>query len=127
MQHWIPGVLVVVVVVVEVLVVVTGQVGRPASPVQVQRDALHGSVMVFMQLPVGLGPHVALISSAQDVRVSHLPLLSASAEEERKTPTPSATAAKNATTAFLVIVEAPLCGPVPYATKISANYRGVAR
>ena len=87
--------------------------GRPGSPVQVQRNALHGSVMVFMQLPVGLGPHVALISSAQDVRVSHLPLLSAIAEEERKTPTPSATAANNVTTAFLVIVEPPIWpGPV---------------
>jgi hypothetical protein len=54
------------------------------------------------------GPHAAMISSLQDVNLSHLPMLSAIAEEERKTPTPSTTAAHNVTTAFLVIVEPPI-------------------
>src|SRR5215475_6083757 len=80
---------------------------RPGSPVQVQRNALHWSVMFFAQLIEGLGPHASLISSLQAVVLSHLPLLSAIAEEETKTPTPSATAAKNVTTAFLVIVGPP--------------------
>jgi hypothetical protein len=100
----------VVVLVVELVVVVvapTGQRGRPGSPVQVQRNALHWSVMLLTQLFEGLGPHASLISSLQAVVLSHLPLLSAIAEEETKTPTPSATAAKNVTTAFLVIVEPP--------------------
>ena len=100
-----------VVLVVELVVVVvapTGQRGRPASPVQVQRNSLHCFVMFFAQLvPLALGPHASLISSLQAVFLSHLPLLSAIAEEERKTPTPSATAAKNVATAFLVIVEPP--------------------
>ncbi len=88
MQHWIaPGVLVVVVVVVEVLVV-TGHSGSPGSPVQVQRNALHWSVMFFAQLMEGWGPHASLISSLQAVVLSHLPPLSAIAEEETKTPTP---------------------------------------
>jgi len=103
---------VVVVVVVDVVVEVlepTGQRGRPASPVQVQRNALHCFVMFFAQLvPLALGPHASLISSLQAVFLSHLPLSSAIAEEERKTPTPSATAANNLTTAFLVIVEPPI-------------------
>jgi hypothetical protein len=112
MQHWIaPGVLVVVVVVVDV-VVVTGHSGSPGSPVQVQRNALHWSVTFFAQLIEGWGPHASLISSLQAVVLSHLPLWSAIAEEETKTPTPSATAAKNVTTAFLVIVEPPMAVPV---------------
>jgi hypothetical protein len=100
----------VVVLVVELVVVVvapTGQRGRPGSPVQVQRNALHWLIRFFAQLIEGLGPHASLISSLQAVVLSHLPLLSAIAEEETKTPTPSATAAKNVTTAFLVIVEPP--------------------
>jgi hypothetical protein len=83
---------VVVVVVVELLVVVElGQLGRPGSPVQVQSCALHWSVMFFAQLSEGLGPHALLISSLQAVSLSQLPALSAIAEEETKTPTPSAT------------------------------------
>jgi hypothetical protein len=92
--------------------------GRSGSPVQVQRNALHWSVMFFAQLMEGWGPHASLISSLQAVVLSHLPLLSAIAEEERKTPTPSATAAKNVTTAFLVIVEPPVA--VPMQRSISA-------
>jgi len=123
-QHWIGAsvvvvvllvdvvvavVLVVVDVVVEVVVEPTGQRGRPASPVQVQRNALHCFVMFLAQLvPLELGPHASLTSSLQAKFLSHLPLLSAIAEEERKTPTPSATAANNLTTAFLVIVESPI-------------------
>src|SRR5262245_5225322 len=111
-QHWIPpGVLVVVVVVVEVLVA-TGQRGRPASPVQVQESALHWLITLSTQLLEGLGPHASLISSLHAVVLSHLPLWSAIADEETKTPTPSATAA-NATIALRVIVEPPLYAPVP--------------
>jgi hypothetical protein len=104
----------VVVLVVELVVVVvapTGQRGRPGSPVQVQERALHWSITLLSQLLEGWGPHASLISSLQAVTLSHLPLLSAIAEEETKTPTPSATAAKNVTTAFLVIVEPPMAVP----------------
>jgi hypothetical protein len=108
------AVVLVVDVVVEVVVLEpTGQGGRPASPVQVQRCALHWVVMFFAQLvPLLLGPHAARISSLQAVFLSHLPLSSAIAGEERKTPTPSATAANNVTIAFLVIVEPPI-SPFP--------------
>jgi len=123
-QHWMFGAVVVVVllvvvlvvelVVVEVEVVVlvvvvvapTGQRGRPRSPVQVQRCALHWFVMLVMQLSEGRNPHASLISSPQAMKGSHLKKLSAIAEEERKTPTP--TAANNVTTAFLVIAGSPL-------------------
>ena len=63
--------------------------------------------MFFAQLMEGWGPHASLISSLQAVVLSHLPPLSAIAEEEKtKTPAPSATAA-NVTTALRVIVEPP--------------------
>jgi len=62
--------------------------------------------MFFAQLMEGWGPHASLISSLQAVVLSHLPPLSAIAEEETKTPAPSATAA-NVTTALRVIVEPP--------------------
>jgi hypothetical protein len=99
----------VVVLVVELVVVVvppTGQRGRPRSPVQVQRCALHWFVMLVMQLSEGKNPHASLISSPQAMKGSHLKKLAAIAEEERKTPTP--TAANNVTTAFLVIAGSPL-------------------
>jgi hypothetical protein len=105
------------VVVVELVVVVapTGQTGRPSSPVQVQRPSLHWVVMFFAQLvPLELGPHAARISSLQAVFLSHLPLLSAIAEGETKTPAASVTAA-NVTTTFvivLVIVEPPVAVPI---------------
>jgi len=88
------------------LVVVTGQRGRPASPVQVQEPALHWSIRLLTQLLEGWGPHASPISSLQAVFVSHRPLWSAIAEEETKTPAPSATAA-NVTTALRVIAEPP--------------------
>jgi len=88
------------------VVVVTGHSGSPGSPVQVQERALHWLITVFAQLPEGWGPHASLISSLQAAFVSHLPLLSAIAEEETKTPAPSATAA-NVTTTRPVIVEPP--------------------
>jgi hypothetical protein len=93
------------VLVVELVVVVepTGQRGRPASPVQVQRRSLHCLVMFFAQLlPLELGPHASLTSSAQATFLSHLPLSSAIAEEETKTPTANATVA-NKTAALLVV------------------------
>jgi hypothetical protein len=62
-------VLVVELVVVEVVVVVTGQLGSPGCPVQVQSPALHWArrflVHVLAAIPVN-APHAALISSAQD-------------------------------------------------------------
>jgi hypothetical protein len=93
------------VLVVELVVVVepTGQRGRPASPVQVQRRSLHCLVMFFAQLlPLELGPHASLTSSAQATFLSHLPLSSAIAEEETKTPPANATVA-NKTAALLVV------------------------
>jgi hypothetical protein len=115
--------LVVVEVVVVGLVVVvapTGQTGRPSSPVQVQRRSLHWVVMFFAQLvPLELGPHAARISSLQAVFLSHLPLLSAKAEEETKTPAASATAA-NVTTTFVIVlvIVGPPCGRSHCATPI---------
>ena len=94
-----------VVLVVELVVVVepTGQRGRPASPVQVQRRSLHCLVMFLAQLvPLELGPHASRTSSAQATFLSHLPLSSAIAEEETKTPTANATVA-NKIAALLVV------------------------
>src|SRR5262245_18503942 len=96
----------VVVGLVVVVVAASGQRGRAGSPVQVQEPALHWLIRLSTQLLEGWGPHAALISSLQAVTLSQLPLWSAIAEEETKTPTPSATAA-NATTALRVIVEPP--------------------
>jgi hypothetical protein len=105
---------VVEVVVVELVVVVapTGQTGRPASPVQVQRRSLHWVVMFLAQLvPLELGPHAARISSLQAVFLSHLPLSSAIAEEGTKSPAASAIAA-NVTTTFVIVlvIAGPPCG-----------------
>src|SRR5262249_2235417 len=101
----------VVVLVVELVVEPTGQRGRPASPVHVQRCALHWLVMFLAQLK-SKGAHASLISSLQAVNGSHLPPLSALAEEETKTPAASATLA-NMTAApldNLVIARAPPFG-----------------
>jgi hypothetical protein len=120
-----------VVVEVEVVVAPTGQRGRPGSPVQVHCLALHWLITLSTQLFEAWGPHAALISSLQAVLLSHLPALSAIAEEDRKTPTPSATTANNLTTAFLVIGEPPIAVPVlsrcPVLTSISAPSGRVPR
>src|SRR5262249_40512434 len=113
----------VVLLVVELVVVVapTGQVGRPASPVQVQRNALHWSVTFFAQVIEGGDPHAAAISSLQALFLSHLPNwgLSAVAEDERKTPTANVTVANKRAALLVVpvIAESPVAvsrSPYPY-------------
>jgi hypothetical protein len=100
---------VVVVVLDVVVVVVTGQLGSPGCPVQVQSPALHWArrflVHVLAAMPVK-APHAELTSSAQDFLL-HACGGAPVAKEETKTPAPSATAA-NVTPALLVIVEPPL-------------------
>jgi|SRR5262245_30116299 len=135
MQHWIGACVVVVVLLVDVVVVLlvdvvvelvvvvapTGQVGRPASPVQVQRNALHWSVTFFAQVIEGGDPHAAAISSLQALFLSHLPNwgLSAVAEDERKTPTANVTVANKRAALLVVpvIAESPVAvsrSPYPY-------------
>jgi hypothetical protein len=86
--------------------VVTGQLGSPGCPVQVQSPALHWArrflVHVLAAMPVK-APHAELIWLAQ-VFLLHVGGDAAVAKEETKTPAPSATAA-NVTPALLVTVE----------------------
>jgi hypothetical protein len=114
-------VLVVELVVVEVVVVVTGQLGSPGCPVQVQSPALHWArrflVHVLAAIPVN-APHAALISSAQDFLL-HAGGGAAVATEETKTPAPRSATAANVTTTFLVLVIVrSLCGRSDCATSV---------